>query len=255
VELGVDIARIREIEEAAARAWPAEERVEREGWVLRASAGVTRRANSVLPVGGNPEASLPALVRDVEAWYCARGLPVRFQMTPAAQPENLDEFLEGKGYVVTDRTQVQTVALASLSSLPPVTVDLSPDRSDLWEEVFAGAEELSPHAFRHRRRLLNRIPQPRAFAIASIRHEPIAVGLCAAEGPWAGLFGLATLPEWRRQGAGAAIVKALAQWSQAQGAREMYLQVREDNEPAQHFYRRLGFELAYHYHYRELDWP
>lgn len=253
----MDIARIREIEEAAARAWPAEERVEREGWVLRASAGVTRRANSVLPVGGNPDASLPGLVRDVEAWYCQRGLPVRFQMTPSAQPTNLDEYLEAKGYVVTDRTQVQTMDLAPLLSLPArsISVDLSSDRSDLWEEVFAGAEELSPHAFRHRRRLLGRIPSPRCFAIASIRHEPIAVGLCAAEGNWSGLFGLATLPEWRRQRAGTAIVRALAQWSEAQGAREMYLQVREDNDEAQHLYRRLGFELAYHYHYRELDWP
>jgi ribosomal protein S18 acetylase RimI-like enzyme len=253
----VDTSRIREIEEAAARAWPAEERFEREGWLLRASAGVTRRANSVLPVGGDPNASLPQLVREVEAWYCQRGLPVRFQMTPAAQPTGLDDFLAAKGYLITDRTQVQTAPLAPLSSLPSlsVAVDLSPTRSDLWEEVFAGAEELSPRAFRHRRRLLSRIPEPRAFAIASIRHEPVAVGLCAAEGDWTGLFGLATLPEWRRQRAGTAIVKALAEWSEAHGAREMYLQVREDNEEAQHLYRRLGFELAYHYHYREFDWP
>ncbi len=253
----MEVERIRQIEEAAARAWPAEERVEREGWVRRASAGVTRRANSVLPVRWNPEASLSREVREVEAWYCARGLPVRFQMSPAAEPEALDAFLEARVYEITDRTQIQTVSLERLirHSALPIKVELSSERSDLWEEVFAGAEELSPHAFRHRRRLLSRIPQPVAFAIASFREEPVAVGLCAVEGDWAGLFGLATLPEWRRRGAGTAIIRALAVWSAENGAHQMYLQVRDDNDTAQRFYHRLGFELAYYYHYRELDWP
>ena len=51
-------------------AWPAAEREESGGWVLRAASGVTQRANSVWPrdPGEDPHRQLAAL-REARLWY------------------------------------------------------------------------------------------------------------------------------------------------------------------------------------------
>ena len=56
------------LERVAADAWPALEEVEVDGWRLRASAGVTRRANSALPLSD----ALP--VDEVVAFYRSRAM-------------------------------------------------------------------------------------------------------------------------------------------------------------------------------------
>ncbi len=63
-------------------AWPAPDREESGGWVLRAAGGVTQRANSIWPRSepeGTPHERL-ALLRDARAWYRNRRLPVIFQV-------------------------------------------------------------------------------------------------------------------------------------------------------------------------------
>src|SRR5919197_976617 len=48
----------------------------------------------------------------VEADYRHRGLPVRFQMSPAALPEGLDDALETRGYEIEEPTLVLTAETA-----------------------------------------------------------------------------------------------------------------------------------------------
>ena len=69
------------LEELMDAAWPAAEREESGGWVLRAAAGVTQRANSVWPrePGADPHRLLAAL-RDARLWYRNRRLPLIFQV-------------------------------------------------------------------------------------------------------------------------------------------------------------------------------
>jgi ribosomal protein S18 acetylase RimI-like enzyme len=62
---------------------------------------------------------------------------------------------------------------------------------------------------------------------------------------------MATRPEFRRRGCAAAILHALARWSQRHQVTQMYLQVMENNRPALALYAQVGFETRYHYHYRE----
>ena len=51
LEVDADFSRaeVLAMERAAARAWPALEAIDVDGWVWRASGGGSRRANSVLP--------------------------------------------------------------------------------------------------------------------------------------------------------------------------------------------------------------
>jgi hypothetical protein len=63
-----------ELARIAARAWQPVEREPLGAWELRASAGFTRRANSVLPLG-DPGLPLDEALGAVRRWYAARGLP------------------------------------------------------------------------------------------------------------------------------------------------------------------------------------
>jgi GNAT superfamily N-acetyltransferase len=66
--------RIEDLERAAVRHWQAPDTQELGGWLLRAAAGFTGRANSALPLG-DPGLPLAEAVTAVEEWYRRRRLP------------------------------------------------------------------------------------------------------------------------------------------------------------------------------------
>lgn len=76
------------LESAMDAAWPALDRDESGGWILRAAGGVTQRANSVWPrdINGHSGEELSGLLREARSWYGRRRLPVNFQISedPAA---------------------------------------------------------------------------------------------------------------------------------------------------------------------------
>jgi GNAT superfamily N-acetyltransferase len=76
------------------------------------------------------------------------------------------------------------------------------------------------------------------------------VGRAVADTGWAGVFGMATLPQARGRGAARAVLAALAGWAGTHRADRMYLQVERDNMPALRLYGRMGFHAVSGYHYR-----
>lgn len=50
-------------------------------------------------------------------------------------------------------------------------------------------------------------------------------------------------PQWRRRGAGKALVDALKQWMKAKGVDRIYVSAYAKNEDAIHFYDSCGFDL------------
>ncbi len=56
---------------------------------------------------------------------------------------------------------------------------------------------------------------------------------------------IATSPEYRRQGYGAAILNAAIDLAQDEGAETMTLEVREGNKSARAFYEAMGFTLLH----------
>src|SRR5882757_7139558 len=135
------------MDELMYRAWPVADVVDFDGWVARRAAGVTQRANSVLPVGA--PADLQNTLEKVETHYLSQGLAPRFQLGPASRPEGLDELLAARGYEIGSPTLVQTAAIAKvLEHLPDdgrrVNISSVPDDAwiDLWwrEDGRGGAE-------------------------------------------------------------------------------------------------------------------
>ena len=120
---------------------------------------------------------------------------------------------------------------------------------DFYQEV----EALNEQAIGVRRRILQRVAPPMAYAQAFQNGRLVGIGLGVAERGWVGVFTMLTRPDARRQGVATAVLHELAAWGgQAQGADRMYLQVMQRNTAALALYGRCGFTTLYSYHYREL---
>jgi GNAT superfamily N-acetyltransferase len=245
------------IEELAANAWPALVVELVDGWLLRFTPGARiRRANSVLPINGRGEIPLEERFRLVEAFYSRREVPVRYQVSPAAIPGDLDAALERRGYVIEVRVDVMVAEVAGMvgaadaSELGPARVAAEPEPRwlDTWTQVSdrGGTETLW-------RLIVDRIACPVAFASIEVGGRVAAVGMGVAERGWLGVFSMGTVPEFRRRGAARAVLFALAQWGAEHGTTRAYLQTEAGNEPAIRLYGTVGFSRAYGYHYRTLD--
>jgi ribosomal protein S18 acetylase RimI-like enzyme len=240
------VSDIAAIEDAMRRAWPALETESDEAWLLRASEGISRRSNSVhAPPGGT--SPLAERIARAEAFYSARGLPVRFQLSPVSEP-GLEEELARRGSVRDAETLVLTAPTAQLAVGAP-TVTLSADPGADWLALWDAAEGYGsrlPLA----RSLLARIEGESAYALVHADSEPVAQARAVVDGPLAGLYAVATRPGYRRRGLARACLSALAGWSLARGAATAYVAVEQNNEPALALYRLLGFTPVFSYWYR-----
>ena len=241
---------IRHLEELSLNAWPALETEFFDGWVLRFSAGYTRRANSVNPL--YPSVLAPAgKLRDCQRLYRERGLPVVFKMTPAAG--DLDAVLGEHGYQRAGTTSVQLLDLDSMPKPEPGDVELLEKPNEAWVAAFCA---LNPGLRRHfltMSQMLERIAPAACFL--SLRHEgqTAGLGMAVSERGYVGIFDLVTRQTLRNKGIGRQVVQHLLDWGRRQGAEQAYLQVMLENAPALHLFECIGFREAYQYWYRVRD--
>ena len=242
------------IEELAANAWLAMVVQVVDGWRLRFDSGVTRRANSVLPLGRDDGTALGKPIALVEDFYGRRKAPVYYQMSPAAQPADLDAVLARRGYTIEAPTLLQTVsidsALSALGESSTVPTEISERPIKRWFNTYAEAEGLSTGAARLREGIVRRIAPVSGFAYVRLEGQIVAVGSGVVERGWLGIFSMATLTEHRRRGAAGAVLQRLLEWGRLQGPHCAYLQVMKENAGARGLYERMGFKTRYSYHYR-----
>ncbi|MCT2581719.1 GNAT family N-acetyltransferase [Actinophytocola gossypii] len=240
------------LDELMRRGWPALEEVSMDGWLARFSGGVTQRANSVLPL--TPPSDVDAALSRVASTYRARGLPAVFQLGPTVYPPDLDALLAARGYAYGSPTLVMTASAAEvLDRLPAgaarVTVADEPDEEwmDLWWRVDGRGDERARSVAR---RILT--AGPARYATAWDGAGAAAVARLALVDGWGGLYCVAVRPDARRRGLAAATTQALVGDG---GARDCWLQVRAENEPALTLYRGAGFTEVARYHYRTRRLP
>lgn len=236
------------LDELAANAWPAPVVQVVDGWQLRYGWGVTSRANSVLPSGAG-ELPLEERLALAEGFYARRGVPARFQLSPACRPADLDAVLADRGYVVATPTLVHVAALEPPPGSPAASVRLAEAPDPTWLDVW-GRGEGRALTLDVVEPILARIGPEAAYALAELDGRPAAAGRAVLERGWLGIFGMATLPDARRRGLARALLAALAAWGVVRGATRAYLMVEEGNAPARSLYEQAGFELLYGYHYR-----
>ena len=244
--------RIDELEGCAFRAWPAARVEDLGGWRLRWSQGATRRGNSALPARAAGALSLEERIERTARFYRELGLAPRVQVAPNARPDGIDAALEARGWEVEAPVSIQVAEANPLAeTASPDGIGLRADDTPCpgWWELASSRSRFrdAPEVLRG---FLERIGAHAGYALAERAGEPIAMGLGVADGRWAGVFMMLTVPEARRSGAGSGVLGALARWARGRGAERLYLQVERDNPPALQLYARAGFAEAYGYHYR-----
>ncbi len=249
-----DNEQARFLEALAVTAWPPEVQEDLEGWQLGLDRGVTRRANSTLPNRMAPGADPEALIAEVERRYRAQGLAPCFKISPAATPADLDQRLAARGYGPEGHSLVLTAKpeMTGEGAHPAsgVEISLRAEPDPAWcDTCWPGMDPAEAEA---RAGIAGRILAPRAFALATIEGQPAAAAAIACRDRWACITAVNTLGAWRRRGVARALMAGLTDWAIRQEAEGLYLQVEAENEPARVLYDRLGFSIAYPYHYRRL---
>jgi N-acetylglutamate synthase len=245
-----------DLEQIMVQGWPPIERAELGGWLLRAGAGFTSRANSVLPLG-DPGVSLSEAVHRCENWYDERGLRRLFALFgPAGFAVNDDPLgreLLARGYEPFNNTAVLTAATRTLPPELPhpsgATVRLESAPSPQWWDAWADRSGHHTHADpRAVRAVMSGSPDQ---LFASLEVDGVVVGaarLALAQG-WAGVSALHVAPEHRRSGIAVQLMGALGDASRSRGIRSVYLQVLKANAPALGLYGQLGFNTHHEYCY------
>ncbi|PPG91373.1 GNAT family N-acetyltransferase [Rathayibacter sp. AY1F3] len=251
------------LDRLAADAWPALVRRPLGPWELRASSGVTKRANSVLASGDVVDQG--AALDAAEAFAREHGIAPLVQIGPPS-PAGLTGLLAERGAAPIDRTLVLTgsvqEALAALpstsgsapsGSAPQPRVRLAPAPDEDWLALWwsvdgrGGAEE---------RAVAERILAgcPSSYALAVDGDGPAATGrlalVTAPDGElWGGLFALATRPDARRRGLASAVIRALLEDASGRGVARFWLQVLAENAGARRLYASLGCRESSWYEY------
>ncbi|MFC1432828.1 GNAT family N-acetyltransferase [Streptacidiphilus sp. N1-3] len=239
------------LQRLAARGWPAVESEPLGEWVLRASGGFTRRANSVQTLG-DPGLPLAAALDRVQDWYARRGLPGYIEVTTPGSTEGLARALAERG-ATEDETLFRTAPLAALARTPAaVDVRLARRADAAWMSRYRrvggdpGLERMAQQVIHGGHSVW--------FATLTLpgQQGPAAIGRCVVDGEWAGFGAIEVLPELRRRGLATAVMAALARRAAEEGATGGYLQVEAGNERAVALYDKLGFRTSHRYQYARL---
>jgi ribosomal protein S18 acetylase RimI-like enzyme len=221
---------IRNLEHAAALAWPGVEQLRLDGWLLRFGRGNTRRANSAVPLDVPTGIEVGAIID----WYAARAVAPLI-----AVPDRL--FRIPPGVAIDAETLVMTGDV-TMRQAPAVAIAARPD--DEWLRLYRRDVPVDV--------LTAVVDGEVAFATSG----DAAVGRGAVtESPdgtrWVGLAAVHVVEEARRGGLARELCSALLAWGAQRGATRAYVQVRADNTAATRLYESMGFSV--HHRSRYVD--
>lgn len=238
------------VEECCNAAWPAL-RAHRLGhWVLRLAPGISRRANSLNPLG--PEAGeVDATMAAAAPLFAAEGLPILFRvLTPLLDP-GVDRRLADLGYTAEGETATLYGDITALRTMPGDAIDCLPGPDDAWLTAMSALQGHSAGAAAAYRRVVEKLSVPAAFLRSTVDGEPVALAFGARHHGLVCCESVITAAPHRGRGHARRLMQALFHWAAANGAAGVCLQVVADNAPGFALYRSLGLTRElYRYHYR-----
>jgi ribosomal protein S18 acetylase RimI-like enzyme len=244
-----------ELAELMDAAWPAAERQESGGWVLRAAAGVTQRANSVWPrqPGTDPHA-LAAALREARLWYRNRRLPLILQVFEEPGYAPLNAVLDREGFTRQSETLV-LVRNADGATAVDTGVEISTAPSAEWLRLWWSVDGRGDDtALAVAAGILAGCPSLYAL-VRDDAGRPAAVGRLAVPsagtGGTGGLYCMVTGPDARRRGYASRVLQALLGAGNARGLGRYWLLVTAANAGARRLYAGAGFTEAGRYLYRQ----
>jgi N-acetylglutamate synthase len=225
---------VRNLEHAAALAWPGVEHEWLGGWLLRFGHGSTRRANSAVPL----DVSANMDTRPIADWYAARAAAPLL-----AAPDRL--FRVPPGVVVDGENVLMTTDLttAAWHRTPTVTIARTPD--DAWLATYERDVPVDV--------LTAVIDGELAFATVAGAAVGRAAVTSAPDGTrWAGLSALHVVSGARRRGLARTLCGDLLSWATDRHATRAYVQVLSGNAAAIGLYESMGFSAHHRSRYVSL---
>lgn len=236
---------LRELERLGDSTWPALERIEYDGWLVRFGGGVTRRSNCVTPLRAS---SLPLdeKVDVVDAMFAVRGLPPTYRITPLAEA-SLVKLLGARGYEHDRGADVMTRPVDERVDAGSVSVRIGSRPSPEWMRSLSdfGDDRGNPEAMT----ALLSLVECGAYATVEEAGEIAAMGMATVAEGCIGIFNMNTRPAHRRRGLGRDVLRALLAWGRDRGASRALLQVHPTSTAAIALYRAEGFVVRYSYSY------
>jgi len=234
------------VEETCLNAWPALREVLLDGWVLRFSEGLTRRANSANPLRPVSHADL----RACEALYRRLGLPTIVRAVSLIDPL-VDNCLAEAGYAGEGESCALYAPIEDIAGVRDPDVTLLEQPTPEWFGAMAALQNHSSEQAATYRRIVGRLAIPAAFAALSGGEGAVALAYGALHNGLLCYESVITDNRWRRQGSGRRIVNALTAWARDEGAVGACLEVEAHNAPARALYDAIGLKKElYRYHYR-----
>ncbi|KAA8785145.1 GNAT superfamily N-acetyltransferase [Paenibacillus sp. 4624] len=220
-----------------------------DGWVLRFAKGYSKRANSVQPIYPST-LDVHEKIRACENIYSSNRLNTVFKITPFVQPEELDQLLQDKGYVVVDKTLVQLRELKNLKVPEHLEVHINEQLTEEWLHHFCRLNAVNEEFRGTMIQMLLNVRAMTGFITLSVDGCIAACGLGVVERGFIGLHDIITDPDYRNRGLAEQMILHLLHWGKSHGANSSYLQVVEGNAAARRLYAKLGYTDAYPYWYR-----
>ncbi|MCP1135926.1 GNAT family N-acetyltransferase [Paenibacillus polysaccharolyticus] len=241
--------KLRLIEELTLNHWQPLSTSLYDGWVLRFAEGYSKRANSVQPLYPST-LDVHEKIKACENIYSSNQLNTIFKMTPFVQPEQLDQLLQDKGYVVVDKTLVQLRDLKDLKVPEHLEAHINEQLTEEWLDHFCRLNAVSEEFRATMTQMLFNVRAMTGFITLSVDGCIVACGLGVVERGFIGLHDIITDPDYRNRGLAEQMILHLLHWGKSHGATSSYLQVVEGNAAARRLYAKLGYTDAYSYWYR-----
>ncbi len=236
--------------------WPPMRTVETsDGWRAGLSGGVTRRANSAVPLRVPVDAA--RAVDEVEALYSAAGQRAVIRVGGTEADDAVDRELDRRGWVTVAETDVLARELDDdgdgdepAGSASDIEVTWAREPDDDWLDTYLAVKS----GGRHRELLRGILASGDAWHVtARDRSTVVGVIRVALADGWAALSCLVVAPDARRRGIGRTLTAAGLRLAREQGVTRAFLQVEQHNEAARALYDGLGFVPVDGYRYREPD--
>lgn len=158
----------------------------------------------------------------------------------------LDAALQIRGWRLVDPVVAYAAPVADLASdlpqlaafphWPPLEIARA-----IWAEGGIGPARVA---------VMERVAGPKAAILSRRGDRPAGVAFVARLGTEVMVHALEVRPDHRRQGVGATLVHAAANWAAEQGSDRLSLVVTRQNTAARALYARLGMGVVGQYHYR-----
>ncbi len=234
------------VEETCLNAWPALREVLLDGWLLRFSGGLTRRANSANPLGPVAQAAR----HDCEALYRRQGLPTIFRVLSLIDP-SVGEELAAAGYTSEGESCVLYDDIQGIEAASDPDVRLLPRATPEWFTAMAALQNRTIEQAEAYRRIVGQIAIPAAFAALSMEGDIVALAYGAIHNRLLCYESVITDSRQQRRGYARRVITTLAAWAKEQRAEGACLEVEAGNQPARALYDAIGLKTElYRYHYR-----